>query len=171
MRDPASLRLIARPTSQFLYLVATLLAFAMAFWLAFIPRPPWWYYFRARELGWVPIQWNEPLVGHWTSRFEQSSFVPCPHWAANVADARGALFADVSTVQRRLTELAWAGHLPRQDTTVFVAWYADISDTGGFGHLSQYRQALGVRELGTVRPRVSGDCVKAVSDPDLFPEY
>ena len=166
MNSSAPLRVHALHRT-FAVLVISLSVMAVVAALVLLPAPPWTYYSRARELGWWPVRWSQPMLGRWTSGFERSVFLPCPSSAGGVSDT-SAVWADVRPVWLTLRSRVWGTSPVLSDTTVLVAWYADVSDNGQFGHLGQYRRAIGVRSIAGVWPVTQTDCDAASRDSTLF---
>lgn len=160
---------LKRTGVRFGYLAAAVIALGAAAWAGTRAHAPWWYLERAAQLGWYPARWNAPLAGHWSSRFEVSSFVPCPGMSGGITP-RGPWWTDVSGEHQALFDRVWGGRRPRPDTTVFVAWYADVSRAGAYGHMGQYDRAIALREVTAVRPAAPNDCTAARKDSALFRE-
>jgi len=171
MRTHQSVGLFSGAGARFVYVLVTLGILLLGVSVLLTGRPPWWFYLRSRELGWVPARWEQPLAGHWTFRFEQSSFLPCPGFAAGMSDSTIAWWANTSHVRSTLRSLVWRGGRLMSDTTVFVAWFADVSPQGEYGHLGAYSREIGVTDIATLRPSEPDDCSRARQDRMLFAEY
>jgi hypothetical protein len=155
---------------RLLYFYGALAVLLLTVWLTLDARPPWYYPMRAFQLGWVPVAWHRPLIGHWTLAFERSEFRPCTGFSAGIADS-SEWYAQTDRISKQLVAAVWADAGRRKDTTVFVSWAADVSPRGSYGHMGRYTRAAAVTYLMGVRIARSDDCEVARTHPELFLEH
>ncbi len=103
------------------------------------------------------------VTGHYTTRFETSSFVPCEEdeqwWV------EGPALEAVDNFLRSTRSLPTRVEMdPLLDGKVFLRWRGDVSALGEFGHMGRYDRLFKAEELLEIHQPGESDC--EVSDAD-----
>jgi hypothetical protein len=103
------------------------------------------------------------VTGHYTTRFETSSFVPCDEdeqwWV------EGPALEAVDSFLRTSRSLPTRAETdPLLDGTVFLRWRGSLSALGQYGHMGSYDRQFKAEELLEIHQPDESDCEDSDDD-------